>query len=71
MLYNTALYRDMYMSNDPNQLAGQNFVKAEHFERMKMANASNPVLFFQFAEQEYYHKALAHRYQGIAHAAER
>ncbi|MCC3378701.1 hypothetical protein JO375_03835 [Paenibacillus sp. UY79] len=70
-MHNTVFYRDMYMSNDPNQLAGQNFVKAEHFERMKMANANNPVLFFQFAEQEYCHRALAHRYQGIAHAAER
>ncbi|WP_226000257.1 hypothetical protein [Paenibacillus sp. BJ-4] len=70
-MYNTTFYRDMNTSNDPNQLADENFVKAEHFERMKMANANNPVLFFQFAEQEYYHQALAHRYQGIAHAAER
>ncbi len=70
-MYNTDFYRDMYMCNDPNQLAGQNFVKAEHFERMKMANANNPVLYFQFAEREYYHKALAHHYQGIAHAAEK
>ncbi|MCM3337813.1 hypothetical protein M3650_03965 [Paenibacillus sp. MER TA 81-3] len=71
ILSNTAFYRDMHTSYDPNQLAGQYFVRAEHFKRMKMANANNPVMFFHYAEQEYYHKALAHRYQGIAHAAER
>jgi hypothetical protein len=40
-------------------------VKAEHFERMKMACAGNPPFFYKYAEQEYYHKALAHRYKGM------
>ncbi|MFF2154461.1 hypothetical protein ACFVVQ_04030 [Paenibacillus chitinolyticus] len=52
-------------SYDPQQLAGYHFVKAEHFERMKMAHAGNPSLFYHYAEQEYFHKALAHRYKGM------
>ncbi|MFC5406282.1 hypothetical protein [Cohnella soli] len=64
-------YREMHTVTDPNQLAGYNFVRAEHFERMKMANANNPLLYFKYAEQEYYHKALAHHYQGIAHSMEK
>ncbi|WP_088832049.1 hypothetical protein [Paenibacillus tyrfis] len=52
-------------SYDPEQMAGYHFVKAEHFERMKMAYAGNPPLFYQYAEQEYFHKALAHRYKGM------
>lgn len=59
----TVYLRNTYQ--DPEQLAGYHFVKAEHFERMKMAHASNPQLFYQYAEKEYYHKALAHRYKGM------
>ncbi|NOV02302.1 hypothetical protein GC097_20035 [Paenibacillus sp. LMG 31457] len=56
----------MHMYHDPETLSGYHFVKAEHFERMKMANANNPALYYQYAEQEYCHKALAHRYKGMA-----
>lgn len=45
-MHNTVFYRDMYMSNDPNQLAGQNFVKAEHFERMKWLMRTIQCCFF-------------------------
>jgi len=63
-LSETVNQRNMYY--DPLQMAGYHFVKAEHFERMKMACAGNPTLFYQYAAQEYYHKALAHRYKGMA-----
>ncbi|GAA4849954.1 hypothetical protein GCM10023310_30510 [Paenibacillus vulneris] len=61
--------RDIYTyHNNPLHQAGRHFVMAEHCERMKMACAGNPELFYKYAECEYYHKALAHRYKGIAAA---
>nr|WP_246358639.1 hypothetical protein [Paenibacillus phytorum] len=60
--------RNMYGYHDPMHQAGKHFVMAEHFERMKMAYAGDPARFYQYAECEYYHKALAHRYKGIAAA---
>ncbi|MBE1445862.1 hypothetical protein [Paenibacillus sp. OAS669] len=60
--------RDIYAYHNPLHQAGRHFVMAEHCERMKMACAGNPELFYKYAECEYYHKALAHRYKGIAAA---
>jgi hypothetical protein len=45
------------------QVAQQNFLKhaalAEHYERLKMANASNDSAYYRYAELQYYHKSMA------------
>jgi hypothetical protein len=61
--------RNMYHTGDPEQLAAYHFARAEHFERMKMASANNPALFYQYAEQQFHNKALAHRYKAMSAGA--
>jgi hypothetical protein len=58
--------RNVYMTHNPEQLAAYHFARAEHYERLKMASANNPTLFYQYAEQQFHHKALAHRYKAIS-----
>jgi hypothetical protein len=55
----------MGITRNPEQLALYHFAQAEHFERLKMASANHPVLFYYYAEQQYYSRALAHRYKAM------
>lgn len=38
---------------------------AEHFARLKMANASNSQEYYKYAELEYFHKSRALHYKGF------
>jgi hypothetical protein len=61
--------RNMHHVGDPEQLAAYHFAQAEHFERMKMASANDPLRFYQYAEQQFHNKAIAHRYKAMSAGA--
>jgi hypothetical protein len=42
---------------------------AEHYERLKMANADNHDAYYKYAELQYYHKSRAIHYKGRFSAA--
>ena len=52
-----------------NQFAAQhNFLKhaalAEHYKRLKIANAGNSSAYYRYAELQYFHKARALHFKG-------
>ena len=47
------------------QLALFYFEQAKCFERLKMASVNNPLLFYQYAAQQFYHQALEFQYKAI------
>ncbi|MEW9670542.1 hypothetical protein [Ammoniphilus sp. 3BR4] len=55
------------------QVAQQNFLKhaalAEHYERLKIANAGNSTAYYRYAELQYYHKSRAIHFKGYFSAA--
>ncbi|WP_416150387.1 histidine phosphatase family protein [Salipaludibacillus sp. HK11] len=53
-------------SHYPGQLAHRYFSQSENFRLLKLASIHNPVLFYQYAQQQYYHKALANHYKAMA-----
>ncbi|MEX2415803.1 MAG: hypothetical protein WD424_06640 [Paenibacillaceae bacterium] len=67
-------YRQMpYDQAYTTQFAQQNFLKyaalAEHYERLKIANASNSVAYYHYAELQYFHKSRAIHFKGYFSAA--
>lgn len=53
---------------DP-QIAQQQYLAhsslSEHCERLKMANANNPMLYYKYGELQYYHKSRAFYYRAF------
>jgi len=47
------------------QLALRHFAQAEHFKVLKNVYGNDSSLYYQYGEQQYYHKALAHRYRAM------
>jgi hypothetical protein len=47
------------------QLALFHFEQAEYFERLKMASVNSPALFYHYAAQQFYNKALEHQYKAM------
>lgn len=51
------------------QVAQQFFLKhaalAEHYERLKIANANNDSAYYRYAELQYYHKSRAMHFKGF------
>lgn len=47
------------------QLALRHFAQAQHFKVLKNVYVNDSSLYYQYGEQQYYHKALAHRYRAM------
>ncbi|RBW68798.1 hypothetical protein [Bacillus taeanensis] len=67
-------YRQMaYMSSYTTEQAAQNFLKhaalAEHYKRLKTANANDHSAYYRYAELQYYHKSRAIHFKGYFSAA--
>jgi hypothetical protein len=56
-------YEDLIPSLE--QLALFHFEQAKYFERLKMASVNSPALFYHYAAQQFYNKALEHQYKAM------
>jgi hypothetical protein len=52
---------------NPEQMAAYHRNLAEHFERLKMASAKDPQMFYQYGQQQFENEALAHYYKAMSH----
>ncbi|MGN8767995.1 histidine phosphatase family protein [Paenibacillus barengoltzii] len=57
--------RNMVTTWNHKQLAFYHFTQAGIFERLKMASANDPVLYYHYAEQQFANMALAYRYKAM------